>query len=147
MALDNYRELIDELAGFSAELRTAVASAGPPPEGEWGADQIVAHILTGDEFWLKRLNLLMTENEPFLPEFGSAADERTAKLMNHSLEDNLDRFSDVRGQIVSMLMSMTLGDWDRSGTHELHGEQTITDTVEAISDHDADHLAQLKSYA
>ena len=146
MALDNYRELIDELASFSVELRAAVASAGPPPEGEWGADQIVAHILTGDEFWLERLNLLLSEDGPFLPEFGSAADDRTAELLNDSIDDNLDRFGDVRGQIVSMLMSMTLGDWDRAGTHELHGQQTITDTVEAISDHDADHLAQLKSY-
>ncbi len=146
MALDNYRELIDELAGFSVELRAAVASAGTPPDGEWSADQIVAHIATGDEFWLQRLNLLVSQKEPFLPEFGKAADERTAELMNNSIEENLDHFGEVRGQIVSMLMSMTLGDWDRKGTHELHGEQTITDLVEAISDHDADHLAQLESY-
>lgn len=146
MALDNYRELIDELAGFSTELRAAVASAGAPPEGEWDAAQIVAHIRAGDEFWLQRLNLMMTEREPFLPEFGSAADDRMAELLKNSIDDNLDHFSEVRGQIVSMLMSMTLGDWDRTGNHELYGEQSITDTVEAIADHDADHLAQLKSY-
>jgi len=146
MALDNYRELIDELAGFSVELREAVANANEPPEGEWDAAHIVAHIATGDEFWLARLRLLMAQREPFLPQFGAAADERTAELLNNPIEENLNHFSEVRGQIVSMLMSMTLGDWDRAGTHELHGERTITDTVEAISDHDAEHLAQLKSY-
>ncbi|CAN5830661.1 hypothetical protein BH23CHL2_BH23CHL2_10730 [soil metagenome] len=146
MALDNYRELIDELVGFPVELREAATAAGPPPEGEWTAEQIVSHLTTGDEFWLKRLQLLMTQREPFLPEFGSAADERMAELLERSMEENLDHFGDVRGQIVSMLMSMTLGDWDRSGVHELHGERTIGDTVEAIADHDDDHLAQLKSY-
>lgn len=146
MALDNYRELIDELAGFPVELREAVANAGTPPEGEWDAAQIVAHITTGDEFWLERLNLLMAQREPFLPEFGTAADDRMAELMTIPIDENLNHFGDVRGHIVSMLMSMTLGDWDRTGTHELHGPRSITDTVEAISDHDADHLAQLKSY-
>jgi hypothetical protein len=146
MALDNYRELIDELAGFSVELRAAVAAAGPAPAGEWDAAQIVAHITTGDEFWLQRIQLLVSQREPFLPEFGRAADARTAELLNNSIDENLDHFSEVRGQIVSMLMSMTLGDWDRTGTHELHGEQSITDTVEAISDHDAEHLEQLRSY-
>lgn len=146
MALDNYRELIDELVGFPVELRAAVESAGPPPEGEWSAEQIVAHLTSGDEFWLARLNLLLSQREPFLPEFGKAADERMAELMERPVEENLDHFGDVRGQIVSMLMSMTLGDWDRKGTHEIHGERTIGDTVEAISDHDADHLDQLKRY-
>lgn len=146
MALDNYRELIDELVGFPTELREAVATAGEPPEGEWDAARIVAHLRTGDEFWLARLNLLLTQREPFLPQFGAAADARMTELLEFSIEENLTGFGEVRGQIVSMLMSMTLGDWDRSGTHELHGERTIGDTVEAISDHDADHLAQLKSY-
>ncbi len=146
MALDNYRELIDELASFPVDLRAAVEAAGDPPPGEWDAARIVAHIATGDEFWLARLNLLLNETEPFLPEFGPAADARTSALLENSVEENLASFSDVRGQIVSMLMSMTLGDWDRAGTHELHGQRSITDTVEAIADHDADHLAQLKSY-
>lgn len=146
MALDNYRELIDELASFPVEFRAASTAAGDPPDGEWDAAQIVAHVTTGDEFWLQRLNLLIAQDEPFLPEFGSAADDRTAELVRQPMSANLDHFSDLRGQIVSSLMSMTLGDWDRAGTHELHGEQTITDLVEAISDHDAEHLAQLQSY-
>ncbi len=146
MALDNYRELIDELASFPPALSEAAANAGEPPEGEWDAAHIVAHLAAGEEFWLARLNLLMSQNEPFLPEFGEAADRRTEELLANSMEENLTHFGDVRGQIVSALMSMTLGDWDRSGTHEVHGERSITDTVEAISDHDAEHLAQLKSY-
>ncbi|MEZ4521507.1 MAG: DinB family protein [Thermomicrobiales bacterium] len=147
MALDNYRDLIDELVGFPVELRAAVESAGQAPEGEWSAEEIVAHLTAGDEFWLARLNLLLTQREPFLPEFGTAADDRMAELLEQTVEENLDHFSDVRGQIVSMLMSMTLGDWDRTGTHETQGERSIVDTVEAIADHDADHLAQLKSYS
>ena len=146
MALDSYRELIDELASFPTTLRDAAANAGDPPDGEWDIARIVAHLRTGDEFWSERISLMLNQTEPFLPEFGAAADERTEALLENSVEDNLDGFGEGRGQIVSMLMSMTLGDWDRGGTHELHGVHTITDTVEAIADHDDDHLAQIKSY-
>jgi hypothetical protein len=147
MALDSYRELIDELAGFPPQLNEAVAAAGDPPEGEWDAEHIVAHLTAGEESWLARINLLLSQREPFLPQFGEAAERRMDELLANSVEENLTHFGEVRGQIVSALMSMTLNDWDRAGTHELLGETSITDTVEAIADHDAEHLAQLKSYA
>lgn len=147
MALDNYRELIHELASFPPQLSAAVANAGEPPEGEWNAAQILAHLIATDEFWLERLNLMLTQREPSLRSFAEAAARRAEELLQDSVEDNLTRFGETRGQIVSALMSMTLNDWDRTGTHPVRGEISITDTVEAIADHDAEHLAQLQSYA
>lgn len=147
MAFDSYRELIHELASFPPQLSEAVANAGEPPEGEWSAAQILAHLAAIEEFWLERLNLMLNQRESLLRSFGEAATQRAEELVKDSIQENITRFSETRGQIVSALMSMTLNDWERTGTHETRGEITITDLVETIADHDAEHLEQLESYA
>jgi hypothetical protein len=43
-------------------------------------------------------------------------------------------------------MGLSLRDWERTGIHDTRGELTIADVVEDIVDHDAEHVAQLRSY-
>jgi hypothetical protein len=144
MGLDNYRDLIDDLATYPPILREAVAAFGAAPEGEWGAAEIVAHLTATEEFFSQRIMRLLSERQPHLQSFAQAAEARMTELLNDSIDDNLERFGELRGQTVSSLMSMTLGDWERTGDHPTFGEISITDTVEMISDHDAEHLAQLR---
>jgi hypothetical protein len=143
MGLDNYRDLIDDLATYVPSLREAVNAYGEAPAGEWGAAEIVAHLTAAEEFFLERIMKLLGERQPRLQSFAQAAGQRMSELLSNSLDDNLDRFGELRGQAVSALMSMTLGDWERTGDHPTLGEVSITDTVEMMSDHDAEHLAQL----
>lgn len=144
MGLDNYRDLIDDLAGYPPSLREAAAAFGSAPEGEWGAAEIVAHLAATEEFFLQRITKLMAERQPRLQSFAQAGEERMSELLNNSIDDNLTTFGELRGQTVSSLMSMTLGDWERTGDHPTLGEVSITDTVEMMVDHDAEHLAQLR---
>ena len=145
--LDVYRELMDLLAGTPTQLREAAAAAGDPPPGEWGADEIAAHMAAGEQFYLERLNILLNQSNPYLYSFGAAADARTEELRAGSLEANVAEFGLQRGETVSLLMGMTLVDWRRTGNHETLGEISIEDVIEEMIDHDADHIAQLRDLA
>lgn len=146
MALDGYRELINELASQPPLLKEAAESAGDPPPGEWGAAEILAHLAATEELFLsKRLRPMMAETTPRLRLFGDPENERMNELRNRSWEENLETFGDSRGEIVSMLMSMTTGDWERSGIHDTEGEITIEQVIETILDHDTEHLNQLRA--
>jgi hypothetical protein len=144
--LDSYRELLDIVVQGPAQLKTAAESAGEPPEGEWSAAQVMAHMAGAEHLWLERLHRLLREPNPRIkPGPTEKSSQVQAQLMDGSLADNLDTFNTARGEIVSLLMGLSLRDWERTGTHDIRGEVTIADVVEAIVDHDAEHLAQLEA--
>lgn len=146
MALDSYRELINELASQPPLLREAAETAGDPPDGEWNAAEILAHLAATEELFLeKRLRLMMAETTPRLRMFGDPENDRMNELRTNTWEENLEIFGNARGEIVSMLMSMTTGDWERTGIHDQEGEITIEQVIEAMLDHDTEHLEQLRA--
>ena len=65
--------------------------------------------------------------------------------MPGSLDDNLAAFNAIRGETVSLLMGLSLRDWEKTGTHETRGEISIADVAEGIIDHDAEHLQQIEA--
>lgn len=145
MALDSYRELLDELASSPPLLKEASAAAGDPPEGEWGAAEVMAHMTVAENLYLGRLNTLLHDPNPVLR---PPTDDGSMEAMrNRSWEENLEAFNAVRGDTISLLMGMTLSDWGRSGNHPTRGTISVEDIVEAMIDHDLDHINQLRALA
>ncbi len=144
--LDSYRELLDIVVQSPTQMRAAAEAAGEAPEGEWNAAQVLAHMAAVEQLWLERLNQLLREKEPRIRPGGSGKiGEVEAQLMGGNVADNLEAFNTSRGEIVSLLMGLSLRDWERSGTHDISGEISIADVVESIVDHDAEHIAQLQA--
>lgn len=145
--LDEYRELIDFLAQTPTQLKESAAAASDPPAGEWNAAQVIGHLAACEFYFVERLNRLLREDSPHLRAFGAKAFERQESMMDAGVESNLQAFNELRGESVSMLMSLALNLWDRAGTYESEGKMSIEDVVELMIDHDAEHLAQIDALA
>jgi uncharacterized damage-inducible protein DinB len=145
--LESYRELLDLLVQTPTRLRDAAAAAGAPPEGEWSAAQVLAHMAATERLWLGRVNALISERDPLLRPPGPELAAHQESLMSSSADDNLATFNAARGETVSLLMGLSLVDWDRSGTHATRGQMSIADVIESVVDHDAEHLSQLEALA
>jgi uncharacterized damage-inducible protein DinB len=147
--LDSYRELLDLLAQSPVQLRDACEAAGDPPEGEWNAAQVMAHMAAVEHLWFERLNTVMhTPNPVFKPPApGGGVAAMQERMMNGTLADNIAEFNRMRGESVSLLMGLSLRDWEKTGMHETRGEMSIADIVEGAIDHDAEHLAQIRDLA
>ena len=142
--LDEYRELIDFLAQTPTQLKDSAAAAANPPEGEWNAAQVIGHLAACEFYFVERLNRLLREESPHLRSISAKATERQQSMMDASVDENLQAFNELRGESVSMLMSLALNLWDRAGTYENAGKMSIEDVVELMIDHDAEHLAQIQ---
>ena len=145
MALDSYRELLDLLVATPTKLKDAATAAGDPPSGEWSAAQTLAHMAAAERLWLGRLNGIINQPDALLKQPGDEYKEYQDRLMAGSVDDNLAEFNTARGEVVSLLMGLSLRDWEKTGTHERRGEITIADVVEDMVDHDAEHLGQIEA--
>lgn len=145
--LDTYRENVDLLVSIPNALKEAAEAAGAPPEGEWSAAQVLAHLAAAEQIWLDRLNLLLHQRDPLIKPPGPAFVELQERLMSGDLQTNLEEFNARRGETISLLMGLSLNDWSRSGIHETRGAMSIEDVVEHIIEHDSEHLEQIRALA
>lgn len=141
--LDNYRDLIDELLGTPAAFRALNDDAGPdalPAE----VVALIGELRDRDLMVHERIQTMLRERNPHLRALtdptqptGGLEDAATA----------LQEFDAARGELVSLLMNLTLKDWERTATHEVDGEITLADEVERHVEFDEDRVARARAAA
>jgi len=136
--LDNYRDLLDELLETPNILRERVA-AGDGDDLPPDLLPLMIALRDRDQLVLQRLQSLMRETDPYLP---AISDDVTAKPGTDPAAV-LAEFETARGEVVSLLMNLSLKDWDRTGTHEIDGEITLADEVERHVEFDEEHVARI----
>ncbi len=136
--LDAYRDLIDELLGAPSDVRGLAADAGGtlPPD----AAGLVAEMRDRDIAVTGRLNTMLKEREPRL-----AAIALPEATVPGSTDDLLSGLDTARGELVSLLMNLTLKDWERTATHDVDGEISLADEVERHVEFDEDHLRRIRA--
>lgn len=127
--LDAYRDLIEGLTEESTTLREML---GDPAPADLPADVVtlLKEVRAREAAMLRRaqkimrgenVNLRAIENEPDVMNF--AALEGTP-------DDLLQGLLTDRGELVSLLINLTLKDWERKVPHWVEGETTLSDEVE-----------------
>lgn len=131
--LDAYRDLIDDLLSTPSDIRGLVAAsgeAGASPE----AKRLVAEIRDRDRAILGRVQRITRENNPYLPSLrlGAPAEDEAFSAL-------LDDMEVARGDLVSLLINLSLKDWARAAIDEGEGEITLADEVEHHVEFDEGH--------
>jgi hypothetical protein len=131
--LDAFRELIDELLDAPRNLRELDVAETTDAE----ARGLVAAMTARDAAVLERVQSMIRQTTPLLkavPE-SAAADGSSADLMA--------QFESGRGELVSLLMNLTLKDWERTAIDESGAEITVADDVETHVEFDERGQAEL----
>jgi hypothetical protein len=128
--LDAYRDLIEELTGTPTELRRALDAA--PAQGPQAAP-LIAALRDRDKAVYDRLQTMLRRRDPVLaPLPADAASDATAT----DAEAVLAGFNPIRGELVSLLMNLTLRDWERTAIDESGEETALADEVERHVEYD-----------
>ncbi len=144
--LDSYRDLIDGLLDTPSTLRTALGE--PIPED---APAEVANLLlelrVREAVNLRRLQAIM-RHEPIL--LLAMEDEPEMRALRPATGDpapeaEMATFSHDRSELISLLVNLTLRDWDRGVNHDRTGETTLADEVEDHLTWDEAIVAKLTS--
>ena len=95
---------------------------------------------------LDRLQRLTRERNTYLRPLPSI-DELAANREppTDDAETLISSLDTARGDLVSLLMNLTLKDWERTGTHEIRGEVTVADEVEDHVEFDEAHVAGIRA--
>lgn len=135
--LDNYRDLIDELLGTPATLRHLFDQRGDRVSPE--SAQLLVALRMRDEAVLAQLQEMTRRNDAYLraAPAPAAADEA-------DIPAELAAFDTARGELVSLLMNLTLRDWERTAIHETEGEVRLVELVERHVDFDEDQVRRLR---
>lgn len=127
--LDSYRDLLDGLTEESTTLRELL---GNPVPDDLSPDVLAllkeqrgreAAILRRSQSIMRKENVYLRAIEEE-PEVANAGDAQA------SPEELMSAFVHDRGELVSLLMNLTLKDWERSVNHSVLGETTLSDEIE-----------------
>jgi hypothetical protein len=143
--LDNYRDLIDDLLGTPTAIRGALPVEGiaaAPPD----VVALVAELRDRDLAAHGRVQTMLRQRDAYLKAIG-AAPHFGAELAGTPADPDavLAGFDTARGDLVSLLMNLTLKDWERTAIDETEGEITLADEVERHVEFDEDHLARIRA--
>ena len=137
--LDAYRDLIDDLLSTPTEIRALIdVSGGSTTSPE--AKRLVAELRNRDRAILKRVQAMTREETPYLP----------ALLPNPPADDEdlsalLEQMEVARGDLVSLLINLSLKDWTRGAIDEAEGEITLADEIEHHVEFDEGQRSQLRA--
>ncbi len=141
--MDDRTALVEAFAGFPARLgaaaRARAAEWRPIPDGEWGPNEAVRHLIAvEDVVWRARFARLAAEDDPHWtwtePGLAPGFDDA-------SLQEILAAFAAARAATVATIRALDDAGWARFGTHATYGRLDVAGLLRVANQHDADHLA------
>ncbi len=119
----------------------ALAQRGVP--GKWSLKELVCHLWRVQEVFEGRIEALLTQNHPTIVPYTTEGDsefEEKLKCPGAELEEG---FLTEREQFITLLASLSAGDWRRSGVHPEFPYYDVHFQVEAMVHHEAHHVYQI----
>lgn len=129
--LDAYRDLIDGLTEESTTVRELLGDPAPDdlaPE----ALALLKEMRGREAATLRRAQSVMRKENINLRDIANEPEVVDAQASGESPEELTAAFINDRGELVSLLMNLTLKDWERTVPHYVRGETTLS---EEIDDH------------
>ena len=150
---DKRKELWTGLAGMPAYLKefvstlTTAQTRTPAPDGGFSPVEQIWHLADLErEGFGKRINKLLTESCPHLPDFDGIKIAKERNYLSLSLDDGLLEFTIARAQNLSMLQSLDAVSWSRPGTQDGVGEIALCDIPGFMSQHDTAHKSEIETW-
>lgn len=127
--LDAYRDLIEGLTEESTTLREML---GTPVPNDLPADALalLKEARAREAVMLKRSQRIMRGENVNLRAIESEPDLVNATDLPGTPDELLAGLEHDRGELVSLLINLTLKDWERKVPHWVLGETTLSDEVE-----------------
>ena len=96
-----------------------------PSPTKWSAHEHACHISTADTAYLSRLELMLSDPEPYIKPMLPSADEEAGSLLNTDLDEALDLYVRERARLVERLKELSEGEWQRTAKHEEYSHYSV----------------------
>lgn len=131
-----------EFSSLSAELMRQQG-----PDGAFSPLEHVWHLADLErEGFAWRIDRLLSESEPQLPDFDGAAIASARDYRSLSLTAGLAAFGQARQRNLATLRTVAAQSWNRSGQQDGVGRVSLCDIPGFMSQHDAAHRAEIEAW-
>lgn len=110
-----------------------------PASGGWCIVELVAHLGYTEELMLARVRRVAAEDTPTVEVIEDGSGHDTAL----PLAEHLARFLERREATLAFLRGLGQAQWARPLIHPESGPARLRDQVQALVDHDSEHLAEI----
>jgi len=147
---DGTMRSLEEMPG---RLRAAFAALDredattPGPEGSFSPVEQVWHLadLEREGFGF-RIEALLSEDHPFLPDFDGTAVAQQRNYRARSLEEGLEAFAIARQHNLDVLRAVGISSWSRAGQQDGIGEVMLCDIPGFMLQHDLAHETEIADW-
>lgn len=112
------------ISGLVREVPPQNLKRRPGPT-KWSAHEHACHISTGDTIYLARLELMLSEPEPYIKAMQPSPDEEAGSLLNTDLDEALDLYASERTRLVERLKELSEAEWQRTAKHEAYSRYSV----------------------
>jgi DinB family protein len=135
--------LEERFASLSADQAVTAGPAGTfsPVEQCWHLADLER------EGFGARIQRLLEEDDPFLPDFDGArvAEERHYRTL--SIAEGLQAFRSARAANLALLATVKDAQWSRAGRQEGVGPVALCDLPAMMAEHDRSHRAEIEAWS
>ena len=139
--LDSFQDLIDGLTQTPSSLRSLLGNPVPDDIPE-NVRLKLAELCTREKVEVRRLQTVMRERKARLRPIEYETELTRLDEAVSTPEAMLTEFNNERSELISLLVNLTLRDWDQKVDHDEKGEITLADEIEDHLTWDEDMLEE-----
>jgi uncharacterized damage-inducible protein DinB len=111
-----------------------------PTANSWTVPEVLAHFVYVENRYHERLQQVITEDNPTIP---AILPDDTPLHLAADTAETFSQFKEARTKTLTMLKSLSPGQWQRPAVHEQTGKTTLRFLVQILIEHDIEHLNQI----
>jgi len=125
----------------------AAEAVQPGPYGSFSPVEHCWHLADLErDGYATRIRRLLTEDDPWLPDFDGERVARERQYRTLSLVEGLLAFRAARAQTLSALRAIQPGEWTRTGQQQGVGRIRLGDLPSMMAAHDASHRREIEAW-
>jgi hypothetical protein len=115
-----------------------------PPSGKWSIHEHVAHLAEVHAVMGRRLDLMLSEDEPLIRSYEPGRDDPDDHLLQFDYQDALQRYARDRTALVDRLRRLTEAEWWKPARHEEYNFYSVFTMFRHLALHDFLHAYRIE---
>lgn len=115
-----------------------------PSPAKWSAYEHAIHLSQSDVAFRARLDLILSEPEPFIKSIENSAEDEAGAMLEIDLDESLDRYVRERATLVKRLEMLSADEWNKTAVHEAFDHYSVFIMFRHLLNHEMLHAYRIE---
>jgi hypothetical protein len=115
-----------------------------PSPAKWSAYEHAIHLSQSDVSFRARLDLILSEPEPFIKTIENSAEDEAGAMLEVDLDESLDRYVRERASLVERLKTLSPDEWQKAAVHEAFDHYSVFIMFRHLLNHEMLHAYRIE---